>query len=64
MVQKNRPFLVLVGLMMLGSPALGLLGRVFWVPAAGLFLTGAYLLVWATFGRGAWCRVCKKFSWF
>ena len=38
MVQKNRPFLVLVGLMMLGSPALGMLGRVFWVPAAGLLL--------------------------
>jgi hypothetical protein len=34
----------------------------FWAPGVILLLTGIYLIVWATLGKGYWCRNCKKFS--
>jgi hypothetical protein len=34
----------------------------FWMVDIVLVLTGAYLLMWATLGRGYWYRNCKKFS--
>lgn len=64
MVQKNRPLLAIVGFGLLLSPALGLITAYFWPPAIVLFLTGLYLLIWATRGKGLWCRNCKKFSLF
>ena len=27
-------------------------------------LTGIYLIVWATLGKGSWCRNCKRFGFF
>ena len=62
MTQKNRPLLAGVGLAMIASPALILISAYFWVPVIILLLTGIYLLVWAIWGKGLWCRNCKKFS--
>ncbi len=64
MVQKNRPLLAVVGFTLLLSPALALIAAYFWLPTIILFLTGIYLLVWATRGQGRWCGNCKKFSLF
>ena len=36
----------------------------FWAPGTVLTLTGFYLIVWATWAKGRWCRECKKFPWF
>jgi hypothetical protein len=27
-----------------------------------LLLTGGYLIIWATVGKGCWCRTCKSFA--
>ena len=62
MLQKNRVLLLIVGLGLMTSPALTLLSRYFWPPAILLTLTGVYLLVWTTVGKGQWCRTCKKFG--
>jgi hypothetical protein len=64
MVQKNRPLLAVVGIALLFSPTLALITAYFWLPGIILFLTGIYLLIWATRGKGLWCRNCKKFSLF
>jgi hypothetical protein len=61
-VQKHRARLVLVGVLMLVGLGLGVLWSPLWVPAVILGLTGAYLLVWASAGRGRWCRGCKRFD--
>jgi hypothetical protein len=63
MIQKSRARLILVGLVLLLSVGLTFRFAWFWVPGIILFLTGAYLLIWATLGHGCWCRNCKKFSW-
>jgi hypothetical protein len=62
MIQKNRPRLFVAGVLMLASIALTPFVPYFWAPGVLLALTGAYLLSWATLGKGAWCRACKKFS--
>jgi len=31
------------------------------VPAVIVALAGVYLIVWATAGKGQWCRTCKRF---
>ena len=64
MIQKSRTRLIMVGLLMVASVALVIVIPRFWVPGILLALTGGYLLLWATFGRGCWCRNCKKFSLF
>ena len=64
MIQKSRARLAAVGLLMLASLLIGFFIPAFWIPGMVLGLTGAYLLVWATLGRGCWCRNCKKFSVF
>jgi hypothetical protein len=64
MVQKSRLRLSVVGLLMLLSPAIAFRFAWFWAPGIILFLTGAYLLVWATLGNACWCRNCKKFNLF
>ncbi len=61
-VQKPRGRLVVVGMVMLASIGLGLLWAPLWAPALVLGLTGAYLLTWASVGRGRWCRGCKRFD--
>ena len=62
MVSKSPLRLFLVGLVMVASPAVAAFVPYFWTPAAILVLTGAYLMIWASLGRGSWCRECKKFS--
>src|SRR5690242_8332249 len=62
MVRKNRSRLLLVGLLMLASPAVAVFVPYLWGPAIVLVMTGLYLIIWATLGRGYWCRECKKFS--
>jgi hypothetical protein len=64
MLQKNRGVLFGVGLAMLATPALTLISPYFWPPAIVFVLIGAYLLIWATRGKGLWCRACKKFNLF
>jgi hypothetical protein len=61
-LQKSRARLVGVGGLMLAGLGLGLFWPPLWAPAAILGLTGAYLLVWASAGRGRWCRGCKRFD--
>jgi hypothetical protein len=65
-VQKSRSRLALIGVLLVGVFLVAVLGLgvVWWVwlPAALCALTGAYLLAWATIGRGRWCRGCKRFD--
>jgi hypothetical protein len=61
-VQKNRLRLALVGGLMLAGVGLGLVWAPLWAPGVVLGLIGAYLLTWASGGRGRWCRGCKRFD--
>jgi hypothetical protein len=61
-VRKPRTRLALVGTLMLAGVGLGPLWAPLWAPALVLGLTGAYLLTWASIGRGRWCRGCKRFD--
>jgi hypothetical protein len=61
-VHKRLGRLVVVGGLMLTGLGLGFLWPPLWAPAVILALTGVYLLLWATIGRGRWCRVCKRFD--
>ena len=47
---------------MIGGAAASLLLWATWPLAILLALTGGYLLLWATMGKGAWCRNCKRFE--
>jgi len=62
MIQKDRRRLFIVGALMVVSVVTALFFPFFWAPGIILALTGIYLMVWATFGKGYWCRNCKKFS--
>jgi hypothetical protein len=61
-VQKSRGRLALVGALMVAVAGLGFISPLLWVPAAVLAMTGAYLLAWASIGKGRWCRGCKRFD--
>src|SRR5690348_320294 len=61
-VQKSRGRLALVGALMLAAGGSGFLWAPLRVPALILGPTGAYLLAWASVGRGRWCRGCKRFD--
>ena len=62
MIQKSRLRLFLVGLLMAASLTLAFFIPYFWIPGILLALIGIYLIVWATLGKGCWCRTCKKFE--
>jgi hypothetical protein len=62
MIQKSRPRLLFVGLAMCSSIALAFFYKFLWAPAILLALAGAYLIIWATLGKGQWCRNCKMFN--
>jgi hypothetical protein len=64
MVHKSPLRLLLVGLVMVASPAAAAFVPYLWAPAIILVLTGCYLITWSTLGRGYWCRECKKFGLF
>jgi len=61
-ILKSRTRLGLVGALMLGGAAAALLLRFTWPLAILLAMTGGYLLLWATLGKGAWCRQCKRIA--
>ena len=61
-VWKSRPRLALVGGLIAAGVGLGLVWAPLWAPGVVLGLTGAYLLTWASVGRGRWCRGCKRFD--
>ena len=44
-----------------GAVASFFLWPVFWIVGMLFLATAVYLYVWATRGKGLWCRVCKKF---
>jgi hypothetical protein len=62
MVQKGRLRLFLVGVLMVALSAVAVFLPHFWGAAIILVPDGVYLIVWATLGRGLWCRTCKKFG--
>jgi hypothetical protein len=47
---------------MLASSGLGLFWAPLWAADLVLVPTGAYLLAWASVGRGLWCRGHKGFD--
>ena len=62
MIQKSRFRLFIVGVLMVASLAIAVFVPLFWAPGIILLLTGCYLIIWATLGKGRWCRTCKKFG--
>ena len=64
LIQKSRWRLFIVGCLMIASVAIAWFAPYFWAPGIVFLLTGIYLIVWATLGKGCWCRNCKKFSFF
>jgi hypothetical protein len=61
LISRHRAQLLGVGILLSATPALAFVVPLLWFPAIILFLAGAYLVVWATVGRGLWCRHCKSF---
>jgi hypothetical protein len=61
-VQKIRLRLAVIGDLMLAGGGLGWVWAPLCAPGAILGLTGAYLLTWASAGRGRWCRGLKRFD--
>lgn len=62
LVQKNRTLLLAVGVAMaVAALVVDLVSFAFLVPALLLLAAGVFLLVWAIYGRGLWCRTCKRF---
>ena len=57
-VQKSRSRLAVVGILMVAALGLGAIWWPLWLPTAVCALAGAYLLAWASIGRGQWCRGC------
>ncbi len=62
MVQKSPARLLIVGFALLVSSCIAIRLPALLVPPLIAVLTGLYLLVWATFGHGRWCRNCKSFK--
>lgn len=62
MIQKSRLWLFVVGFAMIASTALAIGLRDLWLPGVILAIIGMYLVVWATLGKGSWCRNCKRFN--
>ena len=64
LIHKSRVRLLVVGVLMLGTVGAAFVFPLLWAPGLILALTGGYLIIWATLGRGNWCRTCKKFNIF
>jgi hypothetical protein len=61
MIARSRARLSIIGLALCVAPLIALRIPLFWWPAPIALLAGAYLLIWATWGKGLWCRQCKSF---
>lgn len=62
MIQKSRLRLIMVGLGLIVSSGLAVVIPALWIPCLIGAFTGIFLLVWATAGKGRWCRQCKTFK--
>lgn len=62
MIQKSRLRLFVVGGAMIASTVLAIVVRDLWPLGMILTIIGMYLVVWATLGKGRWCRNCKRFK--
>jgi len=61
LTQKSRALLLLSGIAMLVVSVPITLRAYVWPLAILLAATGLYLVLWSVFGKGRWCRRCKKF---
>lgn len=61
MIQKSRSQLVVVGACLMALFGLTMVSRTLRAPGLVAGLTGLFLIVWATVGKGRWCRHCKTF---
>jgi hypothetical protein len=61
LIRKNRWRLFIVGVFMVASVGTAAFLPLLLLPSMALALVGVYLIVWATVGRGLWCRQCKSF---
>jgi uncharacterized membrane protein len=62
LAQKSRASLFVASVMMFGCGiASFFIWPVFWIVGTLFLVTAVYLWVWATRGKGLWCRQCKKF---
>ena len=62
MIQKSRSRLIAVGFFMVALLSLAGMLPFLWIPCVLVALTGVFLIVWATAGKGRWCRQCKTFK--
>jgi hypothetical protein len=61
LIRRNRVLLFSVGLALAAFPLLAVFNSLFWPLALIAFLAGGYLILWATVGKGSWCRQCKTY---
>ncbi|MGH9688304.1 MAG: hypothetical protein ACRD5K_14565 [Candidatus Acidiferrales bacterium] len=59
--QKSLIKLSLAGIAFLLVAFFLLFFPLFWLASMPLAAVGIYLLIWSVFGKGKWCRRCKKF---
>ncbi len=62
LAQKSRVSLFVASFIMFGGAVASFfLWPVFWIVGMLFLATAVYLYVWATRGKGLWCRNCKRF---
>jgi len=61
LTRKSRSTLLLAGVVLLILAVPLILRAYIWPLAILLAAIGLYLLMWGVFGKGRWCRRCKKF---
>ncbi len=61
LTQKSRALLVLAGIIFLIAAIPLLFFHYVWIVAIVTAAAGLFLLFWSVFGKGKWCRRCKKF---
>jgi hypothetical protein len=61
LIKRPRARLFIAGLALCAVPLIALRNTLVWWLALPPLLAGAYLLTWATLGKGMWCRQCKSF---
>lgn len=61
MIQKSRAKLFAVGVASWTCLPLATLHPALKPPVIGVLFLGIYFFMWATAGKGLWCRNCKRF---
>ena len=62
LITRSRTRLLVTGIAFCAVLAFTPLIPWLWLPAIFFGLAGAYLVAWATRGKGHWCRQCKSFQ--